>query len=326
MAPSALLSLYLASITILCIATLVSAQGETSKEKDSSECPDGLRARMVYSAFKPYFKFDMFSDDARNCWIVPDCLFEAAGESRKQLFATTALVMGVIPLAIKDIVSPQRRLILVTKRLHRLVEVLVLALGLVPIETGDHAFTRRRAAEGNLMAKAAWRLTRTFIGLWILFCMILMFGTYVALVWLEVYSKRSVLGCSFPAFIAIWFAASLVPACIHSIFASIRRRRYRKEIIIKQISSETGEIDPEVKRKFSSHVQGADQDWPVQIAWLAYYVAGTQIFTSIMAVTLVELVCWAALAFFMTGCQKVLGFFLCLLFERTDTLSDEDWE
>jgi len=45
--------------------------------------------------------------------------------------------------------------------------------------------------------------------------------------------------------------------------------------------------------------------------------AGTLIFTSIMAVTVVELIVWVALGFAVTGTSKILAFFLCLVFEET---------
>ena len=45
-------------------------------------------------------------------------MFEAAGESRKQQFAAIALVMGLIPLTLKDVAWPERRIIYVTKRLN----------------------------------------------------------------------------------------------------------------------------------------------------------------------------------------------------------------
>ncbi|EUC43979.1 hypothetical protein COCMIDRAFT_38106 [Bipolaris oryzae ATCC 44560] len=59
------------------------------------------------------------------------------------------------------------------------------------------------------------------------------------------------------------------------------------------------------KGKVVSAIQGSDEDWPVQIARGIYYITSTVIFTSITAVTIIELVVW------------VLTFCICLLFEET---------
>lgn len=80
---------------------------------------------------------------------------EAAGESRKQQFAATALVMGLIPLTLKDIAWPEKRLIYVTKRLNWFVGVLVWALGLVPLKTRSRSESRGRSRENNMIAKKA---------------------------------------------------------------------------------------------------------------------------------------------------------------------------
>lgn len=324
MAPSPLLEFYLATLTTLTLLPLVYAQ--SGDKKTSGKCPDGIGNRMVYSPFMPYFKFDMFSNDTQKCEIVPDCLFEAAGESRKQLFATTALVMGVIPLAIKDIVSPARRLIPVTRQLNWIVEILVLAFGLVPLETGLASMTRRRSIESHSIAKVCWALKKVPIVLCAIGCTIMMLGAFAGLAWMEIYSKRSVLGCSYPVFIATWFSAGLIPASIHSIFGKITRRRTQLKMLRTRMNNPEAEMDRKLMKEQISYIQGADEEWPVQLAWIAYYVSGTQIFTSIMAVTLVELVCWAGLAFFITGCQKQLGLFLCLLWERTGPDSEEEEE
>jgi hypothetical protein len=55
----------------------------------------------------------------------------------------------------------------------------------------------------------------------------------------------------------------------------------------------------------------------VQMAWGVYYIADTLIYTSIMAVTVVELCVWVLLPFAVTGCSKVLAAFWCLVYEET---------
>ena len=152
---------------------------------------------------------------------------------------------------------------------------------------------------------------------------------------MEIYSKRSALGCVFPVFVAAWYIVALVPASIHSFFASLRRWRHSREL--RHNSPEVRPISPlhdytktahpsertaraqdaERKRKIISAVQGADEDWPVQLSWGIYYIAGTLIFTSLMGVTVIELVCWVGLSCMVTGSSKLLAFFLCLVFEKT---------
>lgn len=332
MAPSPSSTLYNAALLALALAPfLVRAQGETGGGRiDSNQCPDDVESSMVFSPFKPYFYWPMFQGDVQKCWVAADCLFEAAGESRKQQFAATALVMGLIPLTLKDIAWPERRIIHVTNRLNIFIEIVVLALGLVPTETGNKEKTIKKSGESNMIAKAAWRMGRAAIIFWILACTILVLASYAGLAIMEIYSKRSALGCPFPIFVSAWYVIALVPAAIHALFASIRRYRNSKKLPAKDDGQydahknaftsvqarETAE-EAERKKKIISAVQGADEDWPVQLAWGIYYIAGTLIFTSIMAVTVPELVVWVGLGFAVTGSSKVLAFFLCLVFEKT---------
>ncbi|KAF2683387.1 hypothetical protein K458DRAFT_418989 [Lentithecium fluviatile CBS 122367] len=326
------------ALVLTLLPLLATAQGETGGSRlDSGQCPPNTEATLVYSPFKPYFTW--YHGDRQKCWVVADCLFEAAGESRKQQFAATALVMGLIPLTLKDIAWPERRLIYVTKRLNWVVEVLVLALGLVPLETGRRSETRGRSRENNMIAKKAWALSRGAIIGVIAVMWLGLVAAYAGLTFMEVYSKRSALGCPFPLFVPVWYVIALIPASIHAVFASLRRRRHNKRLERLQHVDPCAPVakngfrvpvpteeDLERKRKIISAVQGADEDWPVQMAWGVYYIAGTLVFTSVMAVTVVELVCWVGLGFAVTGCSKVLAFFLCLVFERTGEgdCGDED--
>ena len=66
----------------------------------------------------------------------------------------------------------------------------------------------------------------------------------------------------------------------------------------------------------TSAVQGGDEIWLVQLIWAVYYIAGTLVYTSVMAVTVVELAVWVALSAAFTASCKLLAFFLCLLIER----------
>ncbi|KAH7132382.1 hypothetical protein B0J11DRAFT_612493 [Dendryphion nanum] len=313
------------------------ADGSTGSGRiESGQCPADVESSMVYSPFKAYFYWPEFQGDIQKCWVAADCLLEAAGESRKQQFAAVALVMGLIPLTLKDIAWPERRIIHVTNKLYPPIEILVLALGLVPLETTDKRKTRAKSKESNLIATAGWRMTRMTRIFWIVVCLIVVLACYAGMSFMEIYSKRSALGCVFPVTVVAWYFVALLPASIHALFAALRRSRFQKADIQRAASRreqnkplysnvETGEmpeIDPERKKKIVSAVQGADEDWPVQLSWGVYYIAGTLIFTSIMAVTVIELVCWVGLGFAVTGSSKLLAFFLCMVFEETDT----DWE
>ncbi|KAH7072634.1 hypothetical protein BKA63DRAFT_47520 [Paraphoma chrysanthemicola] len=337
------------------LPAMAAAQGSTGGSRlDSGQCPENAEDVLVYSPFVPYFKLDKYKGNIQNCWVAADCLFEAAGESRKQQFAATALVMGLIPLTLKDIAWPERRIIYVTEKLHWAVEILILALGLVPTQTQSRKKTMKKNQEGNMLATAAWSMRRSSIILCIIACTVGVLASYAGMVFMEIYSKRSALACPAPVLVAAWYVVALLPAAIHSAFAALRRVRYRRKDVVRQASvrsqhsddvehsnrllneAELNDLPPsqrppkhqmtlevsekeaeaERKKKIISAVQGADEDWPVQMAWGIYYIAGTLIFTSIMAVTVVELVVWVGLGFAVTGSSKILAFFLCLAFER----------
>lgn len=177
---------------------------------------------------------------------------------------------------------------------------------------------------------------------------------------MEIYSKRSSLGCPAPVFIGTWHIIAFIPGFIHSLFANSRRRRYERNKPQRADSSaqclyahndslirEPSDVAPfqrsrppiralhidindendddehaepterERERKIASAIQGANEAWPVQLAWGVYYIAGTLVFTSIMAVTVPELVIRVLLGLATAASSKVLAFFLCLLFEDT---------
>lgn len=306
---------------------LATANGETGSDRiGSGQCPDNVETVMVYSPFKPYWKFSKFGHDRQKCWVAADCLFEAAGESRKQQFAATALVMGLIPMTLKDVAWPERRILHVTKPLPWICDILVLALGLVPLPTekGAPLSTRQSSEANNGLAKYAWKMRRFTIRLVVAALAICLVTCYAALVFNEMYSKRSALGCVVPFFVAAWYVIALLPASIHRVFAGRRKTRFKT--LEQEDDSQSGvanktlltrEYEFERRGKIVSAIQGADEDWPVQMAWGIYYIAGTLIFTSIMAVTIVELIVWVTLCLAVTGISKILAFFVCLLFEET---------
>ncbi|EMD85384.1 hypothetical protein COCC4DRAFT_75990 [Bipolaris maydis ATCC 48331] len=233
---------------------------------------------MAYSPFKPYWKFD----------------------NRKQQFAATALVMGLIPLTLKDVAWPERRIVHVTEPLPWLCDILVLALGLVPLPAEKETLlsAHQRNEESNGLAGYAWNMRRSAIRFMVVTLVICLLACYAALVFNEIYSKRSALGCVVPFFITAWYIVALLPASIHRAFAGRRQAQCNNGRVV-------------------SAIQGADEDWPVQMAWGIYYIAGTLIFASIMAVTIIEMAVWVFLCLAVTGISKVLAFFICLLFEKT---------
>jgi hypothetical protein len=295
-------------------------------------CPGILRnnteAILVYTPFKPWWKFTVPYPNS-DCWLIADCLYEAAGESRKQQFSATALVMGLIPPTIKDIAWPERRLVYVTEKLHWAIEILVLALGLVPQVTGDIAETKRKGREGALVADWAWRKDnavrkRVVISVAVSAVML----CYGGLVAMEIFSKRSALGCVVPAFIFLWHFVALIPAAIHLLFSRFgwgrmaEKRDGEEGTTRDSASSDKGRS----KEQVASAVQGANEYWPVQMAWGIYYIAGTLVFTSIMAVTVPELTVWVVLGLVTAGCSKVLALFLCLVSEASYGKGGSDGE
>ena len=71
--------------------------------------------------------------------------------------------------------------------------------------------------------------------------------------------------------------------------------------------------------QIASAIPDGDEDWAVQMAWGIYYIAGSLIFTSIMAVTVIKLLVWVILTFARALCSKILAFFLCLMLKNTES-------
>ena len=121
--------------------------------------------------------------------------------------------------------------------------------------------------------------------------------SYAALVLVEVYSKRSSIGCPYPVYALTWCLVAVIQATVHAVLASQRRERNEETL-------EPGR---------ATSVQGADEAWPVQLAWAFYYIVGMLVFTSIMAVTVLELAVWVIILFAVTGASKLFALYICLL-------------
>ena len=190
-------SLQMASLSSLAALSLLFSLASAGR-MDNGECPADVDT-LIMSPFRPYFNFPLWGNasthDRQKCWVAADCLFEAAGESRKQQFAAIALIMGLIPLTLKDVAWPENRIIHVTQRLPWIVEVVVLALGLVPQETQSEADTAEKVREENMLARVVWRHHTSTVTIWMVLSSVMLLASYVAIGFLEVYSKRSALGC-----------------------------------------------------------------------------------------------------------------------------------
>ncbi|KAL4810484.1 hypothetical protein BDV18DRAFT_156844 [Aspergillus unguis] len=287
----------------------------------SATCPPATT--IVYSPFKPYFKFplDAFGPNPLdfNCWSGAICTFEAADEARKQQFAATALVMGLLPLVLRDIAWPERRVVLVSRPLPVLLEVLVRALGVEPVgrAAGRVAVADADAdADGDTQTRrwVGWvtssPLTRGVVAIsesgrsatrariLVAFSTLVLLVSYAALALVEIYSKRSALGCVYPVIALTWCIVALIPGAIH-VFARTRCAGSSKNQAGRKVST--------------SAVQGGDEVWFVQFAWAVYYIIGTLVFTSIMAVTPIELFVWVVTMAAVTASSKLLALYVCLL-------------
>ena len=60
-----------------------------------------------------------------------------------------------------------------------------------------------------------------------------------------------------------------------------------------------------------SAVQGGKEKWWIQFMWAVYYAAGTLVFSSIMAVTVIELVVWVILSCCTVAASRSLALRLC---------------
>lgn len=140
-------------------------------------------------------------------------MFDNSPQVRMQQFTATSLVMGLVPLALKDIVWPEDRIGFVSSPLNVGVEVLVRALGLVPVVKSD-----------GRLAVPPRRSLKVWVGVAtpVLLTLAVLVG-YAALVVMEIYSKRSSLGCPYPLFVCTWFITALIPAGVRKSNLQLQR-------------------------------------------------------------------------------------------------------
>ncbi|EEP82135.1 predicted protein [Uncinocarpus reesii 1704] len=268
---------------------------------DTAPCPDP--SDIVYSPFAPWFAFYSGGPRSSFCWKAAICTLEPADEARKQQFGATALVMGLLPLTLRDLAWPERRLVLVSAPLPHAAAVIVRALGLEPMVKGElttwgeedvqrwMTWVRGSWVAGlGLRSKSAMRILLATS-----FAMVVV--TYGALALVELYSKGSALGCTYPIFALTWCIVGVLPATVHTVFEGWRRRK---------------DIKGQIQTGRPSAVQGVDEAWPVQLSWAIFYIAGTLVYTSIMAVTVVELFVWVVIQLSVTAASKLLALYVCL--------------
>ena len=172
----------------LLLLSILVAPGNTMNLSDVCHSSD------IYSPFKKWpHDFLLINGPTENtaCWWWADCVLNNSPEVRKQQFAATSLVMGLVPLILKDIAWPEQKIGLVSSPLNMILEVLVRALGLIPVVKND---ARSVLPPTNSLQVWSGITTRVLLTLAVLV-------GYAALAVMELYSKRSSLGCPYPLFI-----------------------------------------------------------------------------------------------------------------------------
>ena len=175
---------------------------------------------------------------------------------------------------------------------------------------------------------------------------------YAALGIIEVYSKRSSLGYPYPVFTVTctcvpflllpWRRHSDKLLKVHILLEQSSIRTISCEGVFKLLESYTFRQRSDSKGKPASKlvwseatrpamivpqergtpsedtspVQGQGKLWLVQQLWAIYYIAGTLVYSSIMAVTVVELFVWVMVSCATTAASKHLAFFLCIALEK----------
>ncbi|KAL4937384.1 hypothetical protein BDV06DRAFT_74366 [Aspergillus oleicola] len=301
-----------------------------AQESQSQTCPPA--STIVYSPFKSWYNFE-YGASGGNCWTGAICTFEAADEARKQQFAATAMVMGLLPIVLRDIAWPERRVVLVSRTLPVMAEVLVRALGLEPVllpaglgaVEDEHAARWIEWVRTSPITRGAV-CSRPIAKALVTLSAFILVVSYAALALIEVYSKRSALGCVYPIFCLTWCIIGLIPGGIHVFFRNYWGRTSSKAYPDPN-PEETKPDGASRQREKASAIQGTDELWPVQFAWAVYYIIGTLVFTSIMAITPLELFVWVVVLSVVTGVSKILALYICLLLGnpvKTRTLMTDD--
>ena len=152
----------------------------------------------------------------------------------------------------------------------------------------------------------------------IVFCLVTMLVSLVCTALTEIYSKRSALGCPYPVFVVTFYFVALLPSTFHVLCARYRLAHPKKDRKDLRLTDQNSPVS-----SMLSAVQGQDEWWIVQLFWAIYYVAGTLVYTSIMAVTVPELVVWVCVSVVLTAACKFTALTICLLFENGTGISSQ---
>lgn len=135
--------------SLLTPAIVFSPQIYVAAQTAQPACPPG--PDIVYSPFVPVSQSSYLNwtgGTNNGCWWWAICVLSEADEPRKLQFASVALVMGLIPLTLKDLAWPERRIVAVSRDLPAVADTFVRALGIVPTVVGPaaakHAFSSSR--------------------------------------------------------------------------------------------------------------------------------------------------------------------------------------
>lgn len=350
---------------------------------------------LVYSPFTPVSQAlytNLTGSTDNGCWWWAICLFAQADEARKQQFSAVALVMGLIPLTLKDLAWPERRIIVVSRKLSTFSDILVRALGLVPVVTDG---IDQVADPRSLLAYRWVKSKARHLGvLRVVFLCLSIFGlllTYASLAVIETYSKRSSLGCTYPIFVVSWHLVALGPAALMTLFApgDVKNGDLQGTVTLSPTDAEEGgagtapeeeetpnnrtrgpiageavadlslaggsssastiqihkparhdpntvnrrksdgllpphstlqrgpkkTVNDQIKMEGSSAIQGRGMVWPIQFTWAVYYITGTLIYSSIMAVTVIELFVWVVASISAAFMSKAVGVAICTFYE-----------
>ena len=161
----------------------------------------------IYSPFTKWPRdFLLINGPTENtaCWWWAYCVLDNSPGVRKQQFAATSLIMVLVPLTLRNIAWPEHNTVLVSSPLNVVLEVLVRALGLIPVVKND---ARSILSPRNSLQLWFGITTPVILTLPVLV-------GYAGLAVMEFYSKRSSLGCPYPLFIFTWSIIALIPASI----------------------------------------------------------------------------------------------------------------
>jgi len=275
---------------------------------------------IVYTPFTP-----VQQPRYTSCWHWADCVLASAEEVRKQQFNATSLVMGLIPLVLNDIAWPKRRLIYVSRRLSRLIEVVARALGIVPVPiTGPNSLGNNRGLATTRIYE--WTRSQSFKRRMLLAgaSVVALGFVFAALALVEIHSKRSSLGCTYSMFVLTWHIIAIIPAASEVFLSRHKTEQNASANMAQNSTSQTRQTArPSASTQVTLHqdhafaIQGGDDPWLNQLVWGIYFTAGTLVYTSIMAVTVIELFVWVCASVGAATLMRLLAFYLCMCYEDT---------